>query len=97
MHRIISLVENYDHIGTDGIKGSIQLLGRKGDPGQADVNRDIDTQAVMAMSVAFMLSLGRIMALMWGPGMIVAGALLVEGRFEFDMTVGPETQNGPVH
>ena len=67
MHRIVSQVGNYDHVGKDGIKGSIQLLGRSGNSGQADVNRDIDTQAVMAMSVAFMLSLGRIMALMWGP------------------------------
>jgi len=64
MHTIISVVDNYDHVGTDGIKGSIQLLGRLGNLGQADVNRDIDTLAVMAVFIAFMIGFGRIMAFM---------------------------------
>lgn len=97
MLKMFGLLDSRDHIGSEGDKDPIQLLRRVGYPGQSDGNRNVDTLDTVAMPAVSVLSLRRIVAVTGRPRVIVIGALLMKGRLEFDMTVGPETQNDPMH
>jgi len=48
------------------------------------------------MSVAFVIGF-RMAGMICGQGIVVAGALFVKGRLEFNMTIGAKTQNGSLH
>ncbi|MHC4582249.1 MAG: hypothetical protein ACYS14_12405, partial [Planctomycetota bacterium] len=65
--------------------------------GQVKRNWNVNALAVVTVVIVFMSTFGRMVAMVRRLRMAVIVALLMENRFELNMTVCAKTQNGTMH
>lgn len=97
MFGAIGLLDNGNHAHGEGRGCRIQASRCLRSLGQVKRNWNVNALAVVTVVIVFMSTFGRMVAMVRRLRMAVIVALLMENRFELDMTVSPKTQNGTMH